>query len=635
VRITRRQAGAFVTAVAFAVLPPLLDRAGVLNTSSSRTLGVGACFVAMALSLNLLMGYAGQISLGHGALLSVGAYTAGLITGRYYLPAGLGLVAAAVAGGAVAFIIGLPALRVRGLYLAITTVAFTVVMEQSILQIPWLSRGSAGVVIPRPYFGHFGFNRNADYLAFILVIVVAFVLLDANVVRTKLGRAFLGIRENEQVAQSFGVDVARYKLLAFTLSGAMAGVAGALYGHLAGFVNSEVFRFDRFSLLLVVIVVIGGLGHRNGVIAAAAIYAVLPRLLTAFEGWDLIIGAILLMYAVVRHPGGFAEAIHEARTARASKLAREGRSDDADDDTIPALPDLPRPPGLAPRPGVARDALLLDVRDVVVRFGGLAAVDGASLAVPHGKIVGLIGPNGAGKSTLFNAVSGFVTVQGGSVRYAGTELRELAPHARARLGIGRTFQQVGLARNLSVLENLLLAQHTTAPYTIVDALGYLPGAGRVEAMLRERSRATIAALGFERFTETPVKHLSGGQQRIVEMACALVTAPELLMLDEPSAGMAPAAVENLAVRLREVRDELGRTILLIEHHIPLVLDVCDDVYVLDSGRVIAQGTPDAIVADPLVISAYLGDAPLTQTLTRPRARRAPARKKPAGEAVPT
>ena len=618
-RITPRQTWAAGLALAFAVLPPFLNRAmpGLLSDQTANTLAISACWAAMALSLNLLMGYAGQISLGQGALVAVGAYTAALIAGRYYWPAGIGLVLSAVMGGLFAFVVGLPALRLKGLYLAITTIGFTVLMENTILRLRWLSRGSAGLVNQRPYFGEFGLIRDADLLALILVVVLGIWLIDVNVVRTRLGRAFHGIKENEQVAQSFGVDVARYKLLAFVLSGAIAGIAGALNSHVINVVNSETFTFDKVSIVLVALVVIGGLGSRPGVVAAAVVYQIIPDILEVFEGWDLLLGAAGLIYAVARHPGGIAEAIHEARTAKASKAARLANEDADDDDaTVPKLPDFGRPTGLAERTPVPVGQPLLVAKDVTVRFGGLVAVDSASITVPAGKIVGLIGPNGAGKSTLFNAVSGFVPMQSGQVSYRGRRIDDLPPHERAQLGIGRTFQHIGLARNLSVLDNLMLAQHQLAHYDIGSALAYLPKAGQAEEALLERSRHILFALGFDGFADKPVKHLSGGQQRIIELACALSTGPELLMLDEPSAGMSPAAVENLAQRLRDLRDELGRTVLLIEHHIPLVLDVCDEVYVLNFGEVLASGTPQEVAAHEEVVSAYLGTS-----ITTPRRRR--------------
>jgi branched-chain amino acid transport system ATP-binding protein len=234
-------------------------------------------------------------------------------------------------------------------------------------------------------------------------------------------------------------------------------------------------------------------------------------------------------------------------------------------------------------------------------------MDGVSLVVPKGRIVGLIGPNGAGKTTFFNSVSGLVRPDAGSVRFLGQDITHTAPHERVGLGIGRTFQLIGLAKDLTVRENFLLAQHLLAGYSVPSALLALPRAARIEREMDERATQAIEALGFERYRDTPVASLSHGQQRIVELGCALVTAPDLLLLDEPSAGMAPAAAESLAERLRDLRDGLGRTVLLIEHNIPLVLDVCDEITVLNFGQVLASGTTSDIARDPLVLGAYFGE----------------------------
>ena len=603
-KLTQRQFTAAGLAVAFLALPPLLFRYApfVMTDHRGSIITAGACFAAMALSLNILVGYAGQISLGHGALIGIGAYTTGIIAGRWYLPAGLGVVLAAVVAGAFAFLVGLPALRLKGLYLAITTIAFQALAESFLYKIPWFSKGSAGLEVPRPYAWGWHWTRDADYVGLALIGLLVVWLIDTNVTRTKMGRAFFAIREDEQVAQSFGVDVTRYKLLAFTLSGALAGAAGALYAHHSLFINSESFTLEKFSLPLLMMVVIGGLGSRTGVLVAAAAFSTMPLILKGLVGWDYIVGSALLIFAMARHPGGVAQAIREAREKREAKA----RGEEDDDAAMHDLPSLPLPVGLDHR-SVPDGHELLTVEHLTVRFGGLVAVDDVSITVPAGRIVGLIGPNGAGKSTLFNAVGGFVRPTSGSFILRGEDITALGPHQRASLGIGRTFQHGGLARNLSVLENLLLAQHAEASYSWGEALGYVGRAGETEATLRDRSIEVIDALGFTDKTDVPVRNLSGGQQRIVELACALVTAPELLMLDEPSAGMAPAAVENLATRLRELRDYLGRTVLLIEHHIPLVLDVCDEVYVLDAGRVLAHGTPAEVAAIPEVMAAYLGE----------------------------
>ena len=610
-RVSRRKLVATGLLIAAIVLPPLLFRStSILPSEPALMIGRGVCYALMALSLNVLLGYAGQISLGHGAFLGVGAFASGLLTINMQASFAVGIVGSALAGGLIALVIGVPALRLRGLYLAITTIAFAYMMEESLFRWEPLTGGSAGLELPRPRAGLFTFAQHADYLAILLVILLGFWLFDQNVTRTKVGRAFNAIRWDERVAQGFGVPVASYKILAFVISGALAAVSGALYGHLIGFINSESFAYKsqpNFSLLLVIIVAIGGFGSRSGVAVAAIAYALLPRLIEFLDGWELIVGAVALIDVMARHPGGIAGAIRERKEKRGEKKAR-AETDDADDEELPKLPKLPRPAGLPERPELLPGSPLLEVEGVSVTFGGLKAVDSASLTVRSGQIVGLIGPNGAGKTTLFNAISGFAKPRAGSARFLGTELMGLPPHARARLGIGRTFQQIGLTKDLSVHENFLLAQHVAADYAVPTGLLYTPRADTNERAMRNRATRAIEALGFERFTDTPVRNLSHGQQRLVELGCVLVTAPELLLLDEPSAGMSPAAVENLGERLREIRDDLGRTVLLIEHHIPLVLDVCDYIYVLNFGQILAHGTTEEIASKPEVIGAYFGES---------------------------
>jgi branched-chain amino acid transport system permease protein len=610
--MTPRRANLALWALVLAALPPLTARAmpRLFQEGDALILCTAASFAMAALALNLLVGYTGQMSLGHAALLGIGAFTSGLLVGRFGLSMLLGVPAAGVAGGLVALCVGVPALRLRGLYLAITTIAFGIAVQASIFRISWLTGGNAGIVLPRRIAGGATVDGNADWLAVLLVALLLVWMLDVNVTRTKLGRAFRAIREDEGVAQSFAVNVTTYKLAAFVLSGVLAGIAGAFFGHTVGLVNSLDFPYDT-SLQLIIIVVVGGLGSRVGAVAAAFFYFIFPHLLPgALNGYQVPVGAALLMYTVARHPDGVAGIVHEVRERRA--MRRAARTADDDDDIeeqgrLPKLPALPRPSTLPPRPEVA-GTTVLSVSDVSVRFGGLQAVDGVSLEVPRGRIVGLIGPNGAGKTTLFNSISGHIRPQRGQITFLGQDVSELAPHRRAQLGMSRSFQLIGLAKSMTVLDNMLLAQHVLGRYDIASALAFLPRTARIERELVERARAAIAALGFERFTDTPVRSLSHGQQRIVELGCLLVTDPELLMLDEPSAGMSPGAAENLAVRLRELRDEQARTVLLIEHNIPLVLDVCDEIYVLNSGAVLAHGDTEAIARRPEVIGAYFGEA---------------------------
>ncbi|MEX2554854.1 MAG: branched-chain amino acid ABC transporter ATP-binding protein/permease [Actinomycetota bacterium] len=608
-RISRRGLRILLLLVAFAAMPPILGRAapGVLSDTRALQLGIAVCTAAAALSLNVLMGYAGQISLGHGAFLGIGAFASGLVTARGpQAPFVVGLLVAAAAGGLFAFALGIPALRLKGLHLAIVTAGFAFMMEFSFFRWTPLTGGSSGIELPRPRAGTFAFLENADYLSVLLVLLLGIWLLDRNLFRSKLGRAFLAIRWDEPVAQSFGIDVARYKLIAFVIAGALGGIAGSMYGHLIQFVSSVSFDFN-FSLLLVIIVVVGGLGSRTGVLVAALAFAFMPRVLSALRGWDLLIGPLLLIDVVVRNPKGLGAAMRERAMKRRAKT-KKGVVATVHEQSMPKLPSMPRPTGLPERPAILAGTPLLEVRDVSVRFGGLQALEGVSLTVPKGKIVGLIGPNGAGKTTFFNAISGVVRPQQGRIRFLGQDITTRPPHERVGLGIGRTFQLIGLAKDLTVRENFLLAQHLLAGYGLTQAMLALPRANRVERELEERATQAIEALGFERYRDTPVASLSHGQQRIVELGCALVTAPDLLLLDEPSAGMSPAAAESLAERLRDIRDDLGRTVLLIEHNIPLVLDVCDEISVLNFGQLLASGTTEEIARDPLVLGAYFGEA---------------------------
>ena len=598
---------ALVLAVA---VPPLIGRTPVLSDTNALLMCTGCAMALAALSLNLLMGYAGQISLGQFAFVGVGAFTIGHITGvnDLRLPWAAGVVAAMAMGAGIALLVGLPALRLRGLYLAVVTIGVVYAGSESLFKSERVGGGSAGKVVPSPYFGSEPLSRNCDLLALGLLLVVVVWKLDTNLTRSRLGRAFHAIKSDEQVAASFGIDVARFKLMAFVLSGAVAGLAGAFYGTAIGVVSSSSFTYEQ-SLLLVVIVVVGGLGSRPGVVAAAFFTVLMPRALVSVFGdgvlgYDLVFNSVLLMYTITRNPTGIAGAVREARTKR---LERRGGEPPLPP-TRPNLPSLGRPSGLPPvrqeRPGQG----VLEVRDVSVTFGGLRAVDSASLRVDRGTIVGLMGPNGAGKTTLFNAITGAIRPDSGQVSFLGRDVSHLPTHARAARGMGRTFQLIGLAKDQSVYENLLIAQHLAAPYGVGSALTSL-GSGRgYEREIRGRADQTLEGLGFGRFADTPVGKLSHGQQRIVEIGCCLVTSPELVMLDEPSAGMSPAASEDLALTLQDVRDKLGRTVLLIEHNVPLVLGVADELYVMAAGQVIANGEPIEVVTRTEVVTAYLGSS---------------------------
>jgi ABC-type branched-subunit amino acid transport system ATPase component/ABC-type branched-subunit amino acid transport system permease subunit len=598
-------------AVIVTVVPVICGWSGILNDSRANAIGFGACLALAAFALNVVLGYTGQLSLATYAIVGFGAFVGSRLTSPTDLRLSfiIGLLLAGLAGASAGLLIGLPALRIRGLPLAIATLAFQYAAWQAVFRSRLLSTGSAGVSFVRPWIGHTELKSGSSYLAVVLLVCVAIWLLDTNLTSSKVGRAFQAIRADEDIAQSFGIPVPRYKLGAFALSGFYAAIAGFLLGHLQGFVNNDTFDLNK-SLIVIIAVVVGGLGSRPGIAVAAGFFGVSPLILelvmpeSIVHKLELLVGATLLLLTMALNPGGIAAGVRHGREERDRKRLLENAGADDHDAAPTVVPALPRPAVAVGRQG--HGDIVLEATDIVVDFGGVRAVDGAGLVVPRGKIVGLIGPNGAGKTTFFNAVSGAVKPTSGVVKLLGEDVSHLPAHERARRGLGRTFQQIGLARDRSVTENLLLAQHASAAYDPFTALAGVWRAPTIEAELRQRAAEALEALGFERFADAPVGKMSGGQQRLVELACRLVAAPEIVLLDEPSAGMAPGAVEGLAERLRELRDDHGRTLVLVEHNIPLVLEVCDEVTVLAAGRVLATGKPRDVVEDPAVIEAYLG-----------------------------
>jgi ABC-type branched-subunit amino acid transport system ATPase component/ABC-type branched-subunit amino acid transport system permease subunit len=636
-----------------------------------------AFYVIVALSLVLLTGWVGQISLAQAELVGVGAFVTAVMTNTFHISFPLNFVVAAASGGLIAAALGMVALRVRGLYLAVATLVFAAMADNFLFNSPWMGvEGGAasiqlsGVGDPHtiPYFD---FNNiRLIYLLFVALAATCIYAL-ANLRESRTGRAFFAVRGSEVAAASLGINVTRYKLLAFLMAGIMAGAAGNLYIVYLRTVVPDSFNILT-SLFFVSVAVVGGLLSLGGAVAAGLLFAALHEVffrIPQLAGLLNIVSAALLLAVLLSYPGGLAAApaaatralgrlfellrldpllgsVRDAWTwavegfekleARRPSLSLRRTSGSAHghdsvamidaimreaDEAADAAPagnvvqiataSQPRWETFTPS---ARDLetserasqVLLSANGIVVRFGGLTAVDDMSLEVRDSEIVGLIGPNGAGKTTMFNVISGLIQPTEGAVRLFGEDVSGMEVHRRAALGVGRTFQDIQLFPQLTVFDNLLVATHLRNISALPDHL-LVTGRGlSAEAQARARVRRVLSFLGLAELGPRNIGDLSFGQLRMVEIARALVTGARLILLDEPASGLDNAESDRLSRLLLFVREQLEVSMLVIEHDIRTVAGLCDYLYVLDQGRPLKDGRPAAILRDESVVNAYLG-----------------------------
>lgn len=639
--ITRRRLLTFLVAFLLVLWPFLGVPFSILGDA------INACIIlVVAASLVLLTGWVGQISLAQATFVGIGAFSTGLLSRGLHIPFPVSLVLAAAISAGAATLLGIVALRVRGLYLAVATLIFAWMADEYLFRAAWLVGvgGSSSVEVSNvgrpdgiPYFDFS--DRRTLYIVALAVAAGSLYCL-ANLRDSKTGRAFFAVRGSEVAAASLGIDVTRYKLLAFALAGFFAGGAGNLLMISQRSAVPAQFAFSA-SLFYLAVAVVGGITSLSGAIAAAILFAGLSEVffrVEALAGWLEIVSAGLLAVVLLGYPGGLAAGMSGLLTRTARQRAYVGALFARLVRTITPLRQriLDRVPQRWRRTAVIDVAPLvaesefkfelgdkveapdlgdrqsrrpiLEVEGLTVQFGGLRAVDNVSLEVREGEIVGLIGPNGAGKTTTFNSISGMNVPTGGSVRLFGEDVTSMPVHERAQLGVARTFQVIQLFPQLTVFDNLLVATHLKNPSSLVDHVFVTARGLLSEADARARIRSVIQFLGLEEIADRQVAGLPFGILRMVEVARALVTGAPLVMLDEPASGLDNKETDRLAELLFFIRARLGVSILLIEHDVRMVTSVSDYMYVINRGCPLAEGVPADIVRNEDVVAAYLGRA---------------------------
>jgi branched-chain amino acid transport system permease protein len=586
--------GSFVALVT-ALLLPFIVSEGIL----SGIVIAGILFIAL-IGLDVIMGYAGQVSLGQSGFMAIGGYAAGFLSIQYEMPPIIGVIAGVVLALICSLVLSSVTLRLQGLYLALATLSFGLLIDSLAVGLTDITGGPSGMVgIPSFSIGSFEFDSPVSMYYLVLGFDLVLLVLISGVISSSFGRALQAIRTDQLAAAALGVNVIGCKIVAFALSAVLAAISGSLLAFFFHFLSPEMVGTSR-SLELVAMLVIGGEGTLLGPLFGSVLLTMLPTVFQPLALYKTLVTGALLVVCFLYMPEGIFGVIARwlDNLSSRSKVLQAFAADNSKKTNLTSATSIAAPP---------TDPTVSALRVVGLNryFGGIKATSDVSFEVPQGTLTALIGPNGAGKTTIFNLITNLLSPDSGEIYLYGKRINGISPTRIAELGLIRTFQSARVFPGMTVRENVLVGRHLLVETRWPSHMFWLPSARHSERELAHRAEALLDVVCLSRFSDAHATELPMGAQKLLEVVRALMARPRLLLLDEPAAGLNDTETAELAALLRAIRAS-GITVLIVEHNMSLVMNVADQVVVLETGSVIASGTAAQVQRNPAVITAYLG-----------------------------